>query len=104
MPRKIRIQYHGALYHIMSRGDHYEPIFLSDQDRKTFLKPLDQVCERAGWIIHSYVLMTNHYHWLLETPEPNLLDGMQWFQSTYTQRFNSKINFMDIFFREDIDR
>jgi len=90
MARKIRIQYAGAIYHVMSRGDQYEPIFLGDQDRRIFLKTLGEVCERTGWIIHSYVLMKNHYHWLLETPEPNLVDGMRWFQSTYTKRFNGR--------------
>jgi putative transposase len=90
MARKIRIQYSGAMYHIMSRGDHYEPIYHNDQDREVFLKTTGEVCEKTGWIIHSYVLMTNHYHWLLETPEPNLVDGMKWFQSTYTRRFNTR--------------
>jgi hypothetical protein len=48
------------------------------------------VSERNGWLIHAFVLMGNHYHLLLETPEPNLVDGMQWLQSTYTQRFNAR--------------
>jgi putative transposase len=55
MARKVRIQYPGAVYHIMSRGDHYEPIFLSDDDRNMFLDTLDEVGEKTGWIIHSYV-------------------------------------------------
>ena len=60
------------------------------KDRERFLDTLGEVSERNGWIIHAFILMNNHYHLLLETPEPNLVDGMQWFQSTYTQRFNAR--------------
>ena len=90
MPRQVRIQYQGATYHIMSRGDQYEAIFLTDNDRKNFLKTLGEVCKSTGWVVHSYVLMSNHFHWLLETPEANLVEGMRWFLSTYTKRFNGR--------------
>jgi REP element-mobilizing transposase RayT len=82
------MQYPGACYHVLSRGDRHEAIFLNEDDRRRFLNTLAEACERTGWILHSYVLMSNHYHWLLETPEPNLVEGMKWFQGTYTQRFN----------------
>lgn len=88
MPRKPRIEYAGAVYHVMSRGDRGEAIFRIDADRETFLAALGEVCTRTGWLLHAYVLMGNHYHLLLETPEPNLVAGMQWLQSTYTKRFN----------------
>lgn len=84
------MEYAGAVYHVMDRGDRSEPIFRNDGDRELFLRTLGQVCERTGWRVHSYVLMDNHYHLLLETPEPNLSTGMQWFQSTYTIRHNVK--------------
>jgi REP element-mobilizing transposase RayT len=74
----------------LSRGDRREAIFVDDEDRRRFLSTVGEVCERAGWVLHSYVLMSNHYHWLLETPEPNLVEGMKWFQGTYTQRFNRR--------------
>lgn len=90
MPRSPRIEYEGAVYHVMCRGDHREPIFKDEKDRYLFLETLGQVCERAGWVIHSYVLMNNHYHFLLETPEGGLVDGMRWFQTTYTARFNAR--------------
>ena len=90
MPRKPRIEYAGAVYHVMDRGDRLETIFRDDGDRELFLKTLGQACERSGWRVHSYVLMGNHYHILLETPEPNLSAGMQWLQSTYTIRHNVK--------------
>ena len=88
MPRKPRIQYAGAIYHVMSRGNRGGAIFEDDTDREMFLETLGQACGKTGWIVHGYVLMGNHYHLLLETPEANLVSGMQWLQSTYTQRFN----------------
>ena len=90
MPRGVRIQYPGAVYHVMCRGDRREAIFGGEADREMFLGTLAEMCGRTGIWIHSYVLMSNHYHLLLETPEPNLVAGMQWFQGTYTQRFNAR--------------
>ncbi len=90
MARPVRIEYAGAVYHVMCRGDRKEPIFADDQDREIFLETLAEVCERTGFRVHSYVLMHNHYHLLLETPHPNLVAGMKWFQGTYTQRFNAR--------------
>ena len=89
MLRQIRIEYAGALYHTMARGDRGEPIFQEDEDRSRFLETLEEAAQRTGWVIHALVLMTNHYHLLVETPEPNLVQGMQWFQGAYTQRYNS---------------
>jgi REP element-mobilizing transposase RayT len=88
MPRSIRIQYPGALYHVMARGNRREAIFADDEDRRYFLHSLAQACERTGWRVHAWVLMGNHYHLLIQTPEPNLVSGMQWLQNTYTRRFN----------------
>jgi len=90
MPRTVRIEYAGAVYHVMCRGDRREAIFLGDADRELFLATLAEMCARTGILIHSYVLMTNHYHLLLETPQPNVVAGMKWFQGTYTQRFNAR--------------
>ena len=73
---------------MMSRGNRQQKLFRTDQDNAMFLAALAEVCERTGWKVHAYVLMGNHYHLLLETPEPNLVAGMQWLQSTYTKRFN----------------
>lgn len=72
----------------MCRGNRRDDIFLDDEDRKRFLETLSEARERTGWRIHAYVLMGNHYHLLLETPEANLVAGMRWFQGTYTARFN----------------
>src|SRR6188472_2042036 len=72
MPRRGRVEYVGAIYHVMDRGDRLEAIFRDDDDRHLFLKTLGQACERTGWRVHAYVLMGNHYHLLIETPEANL--------------------------------
>ena len=90
MPRQPRIEYAGGVYHVLSRGNRQEAIFGDDTDRQVFLETLGQVCGRTGWRVHSYVLMSNHYHLLLETPQANLVAGMRWFQGTYTQRFNRR--------------
>ena len=75
---------------MMARGDRGEPIYRDDPDRETFLATLADACEKTGWVVHAYVLMGNHYHLLLETPEPNLVAGMKWLQGTYTRRFNGR--------------
>ena len=90
MPRKPRVEYEGAIYHVMSRGNRQEAIYRDDRDCEIFLDTLDEASVRTGWRIHAFVLMGNHYHMLLETPEANLVAGMKWLQGTYTQRFNSR--------------
>ncbi len=74
----------------MARGNHGQPIFKDDKDRERFLETFAEACEKTGWRIYAYVLMSNHYHLLLQTPEPNLVDGMKWLQGTYTQRYNGR--------------
>lgn len=90
MPRKARLEFDGAVYHLLDRGDRREAIFRDDRDRAMFLATLGRVCERTGWRVHAWVLMTNHYHLLVETPQANLVAGMRWFQTTYTVRFNRR--------------
>ncbi len=88
MPRSPRIQYAGARYHVISRGNRRERILEGSGDKEVFLATLDEACARTGWFLHAYVLMDNHFHLLLETPEPNLSDGMRWLQGTYGNRYN----------------
>jgi REP element-mobilizing transposase RayT len=90
MARQLRIEYDGAIYHLMSRGDRREDIFRDDHDRKTFLKTLADTCAKTGWRVHAYCLMSNHFHLIVETPQPTLVAGMKWFLGTYTQRFNTR--------------
>lgn len=88
MPRSIRIQFPGAHYHVMARGNRREAIFLDEDDRRFFLHTLSEACEMTGWRVHAWVLMGNHYHLFIETPEANLVSGMAWLQNTVTRRFN----------------
>jgi REP element-mobilizing transposase RayT len=90
MPRKLRVEYEGAIYHLINRGDHREDIFRDHKDRERFLETLGEACERTGWQVHSYCLMPNHFHLVVETPRPNLSLGMQWLLGTYTTRFNRR--------------
>lgn len=88
MSRPLRLELAGGLYHVTSRGDGREAIYLDDGDRECWLAVLAAVCERYRWRCHAYCLMTNHYHLLLCTPEPNLARGMRQLNGVYTQRFN----------------
>ena len=90
MARKLRIQYRGAIYHVMNRGDRREPIFKDDADHRRFLATLDETCVKTGWQVHAYCLMSNHFHLVVETPQANLVAGMKWFLGTYTSRFNRR--------------
>jgi putative transposase len=88
MARKLRIEYPGAIYHVLNRGDRREDIFQADSDREQFLATLGEACLKTDWQVHAYCLMVNHFHLVLETPKGNLVAGMKWFLGTYTARFN----------------
>ena len=90
MPRKLRVEYEGGIYHVMNRGDRQEAIFLGEEDRDLFLETLGQSCGKTGWQVHAYCLMGNHFHLVVETPRANLVAGMRWFLGTYTARFNRR--------------
>jgi REP element-mobilizing transposase RayT len=74
----------------MSQGDQQKPIFRDDQDRECFLETLGETCAKTGWHVHAYCLMKNHFHLVLETPQPNLVVGMKWWLGTYTGWFNRR--------------
>jgi len=90
MARQWRIEYPGALYHILSRGNERRPIFIDTEDKIVFLEVVDEMTWRFNVDIYAYVLMNNHYHLLLKTNTDNLSKSMQWFGATYTRRFNVK--------------
>ncbi len=75
MARPLRIEFAGALYHVTSRGDGQEDIYLDDKDRESYLEVLADVQHRFNWTIHAYCLVYNH-HLLIETPDSNLAKGM----------------------------
>jgi putative transposase len=88
MARKLRIQYEGALYHVINRGNYRRDIFGSAGAAQAFEAALWEACAVNGWRLHAFVLMRNHYHLALETPRANLVEGMHWLQSTFATRFN----------------
>jgi len=90
MSRKLRIEYPGAIYHIVSRGNRGGRIFQDDQDRQVFLEAMTRVGERTGWQVHAYCLMPDHFHLVVETPRGNLAAGMKWLLGTYTGQFNRR--------------
>jgi len=90
MSRPWRIEYEGALYHLLSRGNERSDIFMDEKDRSSFLDVAGEMSERFDIDIFAYVLMDNHYHLLIRTRRANLKKAMQWFGTTYTQRFNRR--------------
>lgn len=90
MARPLRIEFPGALYHVTSRGNARQPIFLDDVDREGFIWRLGEVVQEHRWLCHAYCLMTNHFHLLIETPEANLSRGMRRLNGAYSQHFNRR--------------
>jgi REP element-mobilizing transposase RayT len=90
MARPLRLEFAGALYHVTARGDRQEPIVEDDTDRLAFVDLLAKEVTQQGWLLHAFCLMDNHYHLLVETPEPNLVRGMRRFNGVYTQAFNRR--------------
>jgi REP-associated tyrosine transposase len=88
MSRPLRLEFPGALWHATSRGVEQRPIYLDDADREHFLGVLERVIDKYRWQLHAYVLMSNHYHLLLTTPEPTLSSGMQQLCGNYAEHFN----------------
>ena len=88
MARPLRLELSGGIYHVTSRGDGRDDIYLSDADRIGWLEVFGEVCQRFNWVCHAWCQMTNHYHLLIETPEANLARGMRQLNGVYTQRFN----------------
>ena len=90
MTRPIRIEFPGAVYHVTSKGRDGQVVFKDDEDRGVFLNVVDNVVDRFGWLIHSYVLMDSHYHLVVECPEANLSKGMRQVNGVYTQHVNRR--------------
>lgn len=88
MPRKLRLEFPGAIYHVINRGNYRNWIFKGDKTKQAFETCLFEACRRSSWRLHAFVIMSNHFHLALETPEGNLVAGMQWLQATFANRFN----------------
>ncbi len=88
MARKPRLEFEGAIYHIINRGNYRKPVFGEAGAAAAFEKALFEASEKCEWIVHAYVVMANHFHLAVETPMANLVGGMAWLQGTFANRFN----------------
>ena len=88
MARKLRLEFPGAIYHVINRGNYRAWVFKEEGARQAFVACLFEACEKCGWVLHAFVIMGNHFHLAVETPAGNLVAGMQWLQSTFANRFN----------------
>jgi putative transposase len=88
VPRLLRDQVEGGIYHLVTRGVRKLPIFTDDRDRDRFLGLLQITADRYAWQIHAYCLMTNHFHLLVTTQDANVSAGMQYLNGRYCQWFN----------------
>lgn len=90
MARQLRLEFPGAIVHVTSRGNERKNIVVDDEDRRGLLELIGQAVQQFRWSLFQYVLMTNHYHFVLELSEESLSDGMQWLNGCYAQRFNRR--------------
>ena len=90
MARPLRFEYEGAVYHVMARGDGGKAVFIAKDHHLLFLHRLGEVCCSRGWCVHAWTLMGNHFHLLLETPEPNLVSGMRLLLGAFSQAWNRR--------------
>lgn len=88
MARKLRLEYPGACYHVINRGNYRRNLFEPEGAAESFEACLFEAAARFGWRLQAFVIMRNHFHLAVETPEPNLGDGMKWLQGTWAMRFN----------------
>jgi len=99
MARPLRVEYEHAFYHVISRGHRRENIFRNDGDRKKFLNKLSLAAERLQLKIHAYVLMSNHYHLLIETPKANISQAMHDINAGYSNWYRSKYRLIGSIFQ-----
>ncbi len=92
MARLPRIEYAGAVYHVLNRGNYRQDVFAVAGSGASFEQTLFDACGRFGWRLHAYVLMSNHYHLCVQTRDGRLAAGMQWLQSTFANRFNRLVH------------
>jgi len=90
MVRPLRLEYPGAFYHVLNRGNNLEHLFRNEKDREKFLTLIGKMKDRFSLVIHTYCLMDNHYHLLIETKEPNLSQAIQWLNVSYAIYFNRR--------------
>ena len=92
MARPLRLESEDGVYHVLNRGNYRADIFRAEKTKAAFMKCLGEACQKTGWQVHAWCLMSNHYHLAVSTPGANLVDGMRWLQGTFSTRFNRMRN------------
>jgi len=88
MARPLRMESEAGVYHVLNRGNYRTDIFRTEKAKAAFLQCLGEACQKTGWQVHAWCLMSNHYHLALSTPNANLVEGMRWLQGAFASRFN----------------
>ena len=88
MSRSLRIERPNAVYHIINRGNYRQDLFINEGAHLAFEKCLFEACEKCGWVLEGFCVMTNHFHLVVRTPRGNLIYGMKWLQSTFANRYH----------------
>ncbi|WPJ97553.1 transposase [Coraliomargarita algicola] len=88
MPRSLRIEKENGVYHIINRGNYRQDVFINEGAHVSFEQCLFETCEKCGWILEGFCVMTNHFHLVVRTPKGNLIYGMKWLQSTFANRYH----------------
>src|SRR5208337_1817361 len=93
VPRRLRLQYPDAIYHLMARGNGRQDIVCDDLDRDRLQEHLGRAAIRCSWRVYAFAIMSNHLHVVLKTPQPNLAGGMQAFLSGYANGWSRRHRF-----------
>jgi putative transposase len=88
MARSLRIERENGVYHVINRGNYRQDLFINEGAHRSFEKCLFEACEKCGWVLEGYCVMTNHFHLVIRTPKGNLVYGMKWLQSTFANRYH----------------
>ncbi len=88
MPRSLRIEKENGVYHIINRGNYRQDLFINEGAHLSFENCLFEACEKCGWVLEGFCVMTNHFHLVVRTPRGNLIYGMKWLQSTFANRYH----------------
>ena len=88
MARSLRFEKANGVYHVINRGNYRQDLFINEGAHLAFESCLFEACEKCGWVLEGYCVMTNHFHLVIRTPEGNLVYGMKWLQSTFANRYH----------------
>jgi REP element-mobilizing transposase RayT len=88
MARSLRIERENGVYHVINRGNYRKDLFINENAHLSFEKCLFEACEKCGWMLEGFCVMTNHFHLVIRTPKGNLVYGMKWLQSTFANRYH----------------